>query len=135
MNDRPENGFFVGLWYSATFELEASFNNGFENSGSLMESIEDIYHQRQQNGLEPEIFLDMRPPPEAHLCNNEEEVWELQDTINSDRDLSYRLSTYGGFYRKVLDWLLREPVDVTPLIRRIDKVLEKLAQYEADDLQ
>ena len=77
----------------------------------------------------------MRPLPEAHLCNNEEVVKELQDTIISDRDLSYRLSTYGGFYRKVLDWLLREPVDVTPLIRRIDKVLEKLAQYEADDLQ
>lgn len=82
MNDRPETGFFVGLWHSATPELEATFKNGFENSRSLMESIDEIYHQRQQNGLEPEIFLDMRPPPKAHLCNNEEKVWDLQDIIN-----------------------------------------------------
>ena len=100
-----------------------------------MESIEQIYLQRQENGLEPQMLLDMRPPPEAHLCNNKDAVWELQDIINSDNALSWRLSTYKHFFKKVLDWLLREPVDVSPLIRRIDKLLEKLTQYEADDLQ
>ena len=46
---------------------------------------------------------------------------------------SYRLSMCEYFYLKVIDYL--SPSDTELLIRGIDKVLEMLTEYEADDAQ
>ena len=53
MNERTNEGVVEGPMYDATAELQEEFENGFEDSKSLMDFIHQIYHQRQIHGSKP----------------------------------------------------------------------------------